>query len=485
MLSSREPSPRHRALVPGLLAIGMVVSVISSLGAPLIPTIARDLHASLSAAQWSLTATFLVGAVASPLVGRLGDGPHRRQTLLICLALVTLGGATAALAQSLPLLLAGRAAQGLGLALMPLTMAAARDHLPVKRAGEVIALLSVIAAVGTGLGYPITGLIAEHLDASAAFWFGAITSTAAFFVALVVVPSPSQSGHHGSLDVRGATLIGGGVLALLLAVEKGPDWGWGAPSTLGLLVGSVTLLTVWAVTALRIEHPLVELRLLRRRAVMTANVTGLILGTAIYLGISLITQIVQLPTGMGGSVFTAGLILVPFSALSTVSTRLMPVVRDRLGRRSTVPLGATTIAIAMAFFAATGDAPWQAFVTMGIVGLGLGFTFAGLPGLIIASVPREETSSAMSFYQVTRYVGFSIGSALAVTLLRAFNAGAALPAASSYAKTFAIGACLCVVAALVAWFGAPAGATGGLEHDRRAIEEGQIGAAGLAMLEEG
>ena len=66
--------------------------MISTLGAPLIPTIARDLHASLSATQWSLTATLLVGAVASPLVGRLGDGPHRRTVMLTCLALVTLGG---------------------------------------------------------------------------------------------------------------------------------------------------------------------------------------------------------------------------------------------------------------------------------------------------------------------------------------------------------------------------------------------------------
>jgi MFS family permease len=484
MLSATRVSAPGRAFVPGLLAIGMVVSVISSLGAPLIPTIAHDLHASLSATQWSLTATLLVGAVASPLVGRLGDGPHRRRTLLVCLALVTLGGVIAALAHTLGVLVAGRALQGLGLALMPLTMASARDHLESRRAGEVIALLSVIAAVGVGLGYPITGLIAEHLDASAAFWFGAIASGAAFLVALVVVPAPAQVERHGALDLPGAALIGSGVLALLLAVEKGPEWGWGSASTLGLLAASVVLLAVWGVWELRVERPLVELRLVRHPAVLTANATGLILGVAMYLGISLITQVVQLPTGMGRTVFAAGLTLLPLSALSTVSTRLMPIVRDRFGQRWTVPIGATTIAIAMAFFAATGHALWQAFVTMGIVGLGLGFTFAALPGLIVSSVPLEETSSAMSFYQVTRYVGFSIGSGLAVTLLRAFDGGAALPPTSAYAKTFLIGACLCLVAAVVAWVMTPA-STAGDTDDARAIEEGELGAAGLAMLEEG
>src|SRR3954463_4761165 len=100
MTSTLESTPKAaRGYVPALLGIGLVVSVISSLGAPLIPTIAEEMHASLSATQWSLTATLLVGAVASPLVGRLGDGPHRRTVLLVCLGLVTLGGVTAALAQ--------------------------------------------------------------------------------------------------------------------------------------------------------------------------------------------------------------------------------------------------------------------------------------------------------------------------------------------------------------------------------------------------
>jgi predicted MFS family arabinose efflux permease len=481
-------SDARRGFVPALLGIGLVVSVISSLGAPLIPTIAQEMHASLSATQWSLTATLLVGAVASPLVGRLGDGPHRRTVLLVCLGLVTLGGVTAALAQVLPLLIAGRALQGLGLALMPLTMASARDNLSRPRAETTIATLSVTAAVGVGLGYPITGWIADYVDVSAAFWFGAIASAVAFCAALVYVPaSRPATRHHGSLDVVGAVLVGGGVLALLLAVEKGPDWGWAAPATLGLALAAVVLLALWTRNELRVDHPLVELRLVRRRAVLTANVSGLVLGIAMYLGISLVTQIVQLPTGMDESVFVAGLTLLPLSACSLVSSRLMPVVRRFAGPRSIIPIGAAINAVAMLFLALTGDAVWQAFVTMGIVGLGLGFTFAAMPTLIVGSVPRHETSSAMSFYQVTRYVGFSIGSGLAVTLLRAFD-GDGTPTADAYSSTLLVGAGLCLVAAAVAWLvpgraltrPAPADAR---ETDELAIEEGEIGAAGLQRFE--
>jgi len=441
---------RARAYVPSLLAIGLVVSVISSLGAPLIPSIAGDLGSSLSATQWSLTATLLVGAVASPVVGRLGDGPHRRTVLLVCLAVVTLGGVLAALAATLPVLVAGRAMQGLGLALMPLTMASARDHLPGDRAGSTIALLSVIGAAGVGLGYPITGFIAEYLDASAAFLFGAVASGLAFAMAAAFVPSPRAPAHPKSLDVLGAVLIGGGLIALLLALEKGADWGWGAPRTLGLLAVAVVLLALWTHNELRVAEPLVELRLVRRRSVLTANVTGLVLGVAMYLGISLMTQVVQLDTGIGQTVFVAGLTLVPFAIASALSSRLLPVVQRRTGRRATIPAGATVIAGSMLFFGLTGDALWEAFVTMGVVGLGLGFTFAAMPGLIVGSVPQHETSSAMSFYQVTRYVGFSIGSGLAVTLLRAFD-GDSVPTQSAYSATFLVGAALCLLAAVIAW----------------------------------
>lgn len=102
---------RQRFFLPGLLVIGLVVSVISSLGAPLIPAIATRFDTSLGSAQWSLTLTLLLGAISSPVIGRLGDGPHRRTVLLACLTAVSFGGVLAATAPSLVVLLVGHAAR--------------------------------------------------------------------------------------------------------------------------------------------------------------------------------------------------------------------------------------------------------------------------------------------------------------------------------------------------------------------------------------
>lgn len=442
---------RERAFVPVLLTLGGVVSVVSSLGAPLIPSLARDLGVSVSSAQWALTATLVVAAVSSPLIGRLGDGRHRKRVIVAAQSAVVLGGACAAIASSLGVLILGRALQGLGLALMPLTMAAAREHLPPERSARTIAALSVVGAAGVGLGYPITGLIADHGGVAAAYWFGTAVSALALGLAAWAIPQPGAAPAGQHLDLPGAAIVGAGLVALLVGLDKGADWGWGSARVLGLIAGGLMLIGLWTWHELRTAHPLVDLRLARHRAVMTANVSGLLLGVTMYLSMVIITQFVQEPTfGFGETVFVAGLTLLPLSVLSSSVSRTLPWLQRRIGTRPLIPLGALFVSIGTTFFAATATAPWQAFVTMGLIGIGLGYTFAAMPGLIVGAVPREETGSAMGFYQVSRFVGFALGSGLAITFLRALSPSG-VPTMASYQATALLGAGLGVVTAVVAW----------------------------------
>src|SRR5215218_7152985 len=213
MTVARSP----RALVPVLVFIGTVVAVISSLGAPLVPAIAETMRTSLPHAQWSLTVTLLVGAVATPVVGRLGDGRHRRTVVLAVLGVVTVGGALAALPLGLGWLVVGRGLQGFGLGLTPLAIATARDALQGRRAASTISALSITVAAGLGLGYPLAGLVAQIGGVHAAFWAGALVSLAALVAAALVLP-PAADAPPRRLDVLGALLLGGGLVALLLAL---------------------------------------------------------------------------------------------------------------------------------------------------------------------------------------------------------------------------------------------------------------------------
>lgn len=449
MAGRRQPA-RERALVPALVAMALVVSIISSLGAPLIPEIARELDVGLPSAQWSLTATMLVGAVASPVVGRIGDGPYRRTVLVACLAAVTAGGLLAASAGSLGALVAGRALQGLGLALLPLLMAVARDHLDVDRARRTIATLSVAGAIGLGLGYPVTGLIADRLDVGAAFAVGAVGSALALAAGWWTVPRTPASSAPVAVDLPGALLVGAGLVALLLGVERGAADGWATPGTLGLLVVGGVVLAAWARWQLVAASPLVELRQLRHRGVLTANVTSLLLGTATYAVLSLTTQVVQVGPELGVGVFVAGLLLVPFSVTSALGSALLGPLGRRAGEQASIPLGALMFVLGALLVPVLGASLGAAFATMALAGLGLGLTFAAMPALVVAGVPPAQTSSAMSLYQVTRYVGFATGSALAATLLRAFADDGAITN-GTFSSAYVVTALVAATAAVVAW----------------------------------
>lgn len=429
--------------------------MISSLGAPLIPTIARVFHQSLTTSQWSLTVGLLSGAVAAPVMGRLGDGARRRTTILGGLAAVTLGGVVAALATSLDMLVVGRALQGVGLGLVPLTMATARDELPKHRVAPMIAVLSVSAAAGVGAGYPLSGLIADQLGLSSAYWFGAIVSGLALLAVVAVVPRTVR-GHSMRLDTLGAALLAVALICVLVAVAQGTEWGWGTTRVLGLLLGGLVLFGVWGRQQLRAQVPLVELRLLRHPAVLAGDVCATVLGVAMYMDLSAVTEFVQLPRsggfGFSASVVVAGLTLIPLSACMFFGSKALPALVRLLGVRLLLTLGCLVVAVASAFFGLLHGSLWEAFVMMGLLGIGLGTTYAAIPGLIVQSVPAQETGSAMGFYQVVRYVGFSLGSALAASILAAHGSAATgEPTLAGYTMVLWVGVAICIVAAGLAW----------------------------------
>ncbi|MFI0723614.1 MFS transporter [Streptomyces sp. NPDC021224] len=445
---------RQRALVPVLVFLGTVVAVISSLGAPLVPTIADVDHVSLTDAQWSLTITLLVGSVATPVMGRLGDGPHRRRVVLGAITMVLAGSVLAALPLSFGYLVAGRGLQGVGLGLIPLAIATARDVLPPERSRPAVALLSITTVAGVGLGYPLTGLITESMGIHAGFWFGAIISGLALLAAVLVVPQVGPR-EKRPLDAPGAALLAVGLASLLLALSEGEVWGWTSARVLGLVLFALALLVGWGFHELRTAHPLVDLRTLRNRSVLTANVAGLIAGVAMYMLMSMVTRFVQTPSatgyGFGTSVLVTGLVLLPFSAASVASSKLVPLLTRRTSTAMVLPIGCAISLLSMVMFLFARGSLWELFVVMGIAGLGVGCTFAVMPGLIVSAVPAHETGSAISFNQVLRTIGYTTGSVLSAVVLEAHTApGRMLPDNSGYQAAAWLGCAIWVVTGVLA-----------------------------------
>lgn len=445
---------RDRALVPILIAVCTIVAVVSSVGAPLIPTVAQTYGVSFTAAQWSLTIAMLTGAVTVPVLGRLGDGPRRRPVVIGALAVVLIGCVFAAIPGNFAMLIVGRGLQGIGLGLMPLAMAVARDHLGAQRARACVAALSVTAVAGIGLGYPLTGVIAHFWGFHACFVVAALATTIVLIGAIVVVPGSGHLERH-PLDVAGALALGAGLTALLIAISLGGQWGWTSVPLLSCAVLGAVILALWARHELGCDHPIVQLRLLRNRSVLTADVTGLLAGIGMFVMSSTVIRFVQTPTdtgyGLGRSAMIAGLVLVPFSLASVVANKLVPATSRWLPRNLIMPVGALAFVAALVLLLFGRSDLWIVFVVMGIAGLGVGFTFAAMPAFIVSAVPAHETGSALGVNQVTRTVGGAVGSALSATVLAGYTLpGQLYPTDDGYSTVIVVGVGLWIVTALLA-----------------------------------
>jgi predicted MFS family arabinose efflux permease len=447
---------RRALLGPILILTTVVVSVISSLGAPLLVTVAQNFHTSVSTAQWSLTVTLITGAVASPVLGRLGDGRRRRETIIVSLSLVTAGGVLTAVAPSFAVLLIGRAFQGVGLGLVPLTMAAARSELPREKVVPMIAVLSVTAGAAAGAGYAVSGFLAQAWGLRGAYWFGTIVCALALLGVAAVMPSAAQASRARKVDWTGSVLFAVALMAVMIGLAEGSGWGWGSPRVIALLACGVVLLAVWSLQQLHGNAaPLVELRLLRHPAVLAADACAFLLIMAMYMDLSVVTEFVQLPGGDGfglsASVGVAGLVLIPQSVLMLAMSRALPTLVRWAGAPAVLAAGCLIAVVGSAFFALFHGALWEAFVMMGILGLGLGLTFAEMPGLIVQAVPAGETGSAMGFYQVVRWVGAAVGSALVASVLAAHSTSAGHPSVGGYTMTLCISVVICAIAAALSY----------------------------------
>ncbi|MBM7365708.1 MFS transporter [Gordonia hydrophobica] len=412
----------HR-LTPALIYAALTTSVVSSLGMLLVPSISREFGVGVGAAQWMLTINLMVGAVATPIMGRLSDGRGTRRLLLVSLGVILVGSVVAAAAPTFGVFLAGRALQGLSYGIVPVTIVLARRHLARAEIDPAISSLSVTVATGLGIGYPLTGVIASQADFRAAFWFAAAFVATAIAVVWLRVPTNLEPQSTQRFDVVGAALLSVGLAALLTGISQGPSWGWGSVPTVATGVVAVLALLVWGAYELRSSHPLINLHVVRQSSdVLLANLTAIGLGATLYMSLSIASIIAQAgrDTGYGIALplFWAGFVMLPLSAGSLAGNRFV----RRLNPSSTatmLPVGSTVMAASAVMLWLTSDSLWEILLAMALFGLGMGAAYAAMPTLITRNVAISEVGSAVSFNQVLRTVGGAAGSAIVGAILAA------------------------------------------------------------------
>ncbi|MGW1721193.1 MFS transporter [Streptomyces sp. NPDC002156] len=454
----RSAPARPNAVVAVLAFGGIVVALMQTLVIPIVPELPKLLDAPSSDTAWAVTATLLAAAVATPMMGRLGDMHGKRRMLLVSLVLLVAGSVTAALSDSLVPMIVGRALQGLASGVIPLGISIMRDELPAERLGSATAMMSASLGVGGALGLPAAALIADNFDWHVLFWSSAAMGVVALVLVLAFVPE-SRVRTGGRFDLIGAAGLAAGLISLLLAISKGADWGWGSGTTLGLFAAAVVVLLAWGFFELRTSQPLVDLRTTARSQVLFTNLASVALGFAMFAMSLALPQLLQLPEatgyGLGQSLLAAGLVMAPSGLVMMATAPISAAVSKAKGPKVTLMIGALIVASGYGLNIVLMSELWHFIVVSCIIGAGIGFTYGAMPALIMGAVPASETGSANSLNTLMRSIGTSSASAVAGVVLAQMTTdfgGTALPSENGFKTVLAIGAGAALVAFAIASF---------------------------------
>ncbi|MFF4883021.1 MFS transporter [Streptomyces nigra] len=432
------------AVVPVLAFAGIVVAVMQTLLVPVIKDLPQLLDTTPSNATWVLTSTLLSGAVATPIMGRLGDLFGKRRMLIASLTVMVAGALLSAVTSALLPMIVGRTLQGFAMGAIPLGIGLMRDMLPRERLGSAMALMSSSIGVGGGLALPAAALVAQHANWHALFYGAAALGVLSIALTLLVVPE-SEVRAEGTFDLPGALGLSAGLVLFLLPITKGSDWGWSSGMTLGLFGAAAAVLLLWGVYELRTKAPLVDLRTTARPAVLFTNLASIMVGVSFYVVSLVLPQLLQLPKstgyGLGQSMVVAGLLVAPLGLTMMVTAPVYARLSARYGPKTTLILGMLIIAIGYGAGLGLMSAAWQSLVISVVLGAGIGLAYSSLPALIVGAVPASETGAANGLNTLMRSIGTSVSSAvIGMVLANTANdvGGVAVPTMHGFRLSFLI-----------------------------------------------
>jgi MFS family permease len=374
---------------------------------------------------------------------------------MLVIVLVGLGVGTliSALASSIALVIVGRIVQGTGGAIFPLAFGIIRDEFPPHRVAAGIGIISSILGIGSGAGIVLAGPIIVHLSYHWLFWIPLVMIVVATIATFVYIPeSPIRA--DGRINWLGAVLLAGWLTAGLLALSKAPVWGWTSGTVVLLFAVTVMLIGLWIWAEMRADHPVVDMKMMRIRAVWTTNLAALLFGFGMFSMFIVAPQFVQTPVdvgyGFGASVTKAGLFLAPLSLAMLLVAPLIGRLTAAVGAKSLLVAGGGFGAVSYFLLAAEHNHQWSFYAASALLGVGVALGFASMANLIIEAVPASQTGVATGMNTNIRSIGGALGSAIATSIIVMDVLPSGLPKEGGFVVAFVACGVSMVVACLAA-----------------------------------
>jgi EmrB/QacA subfamily drug resistance transporter len=437
------PSPRRVLLV--VSAAVFMASLDLFIVNIAFPDIQADLGGSDSTLSWILNAYAIVFAALLVPLGRIADMVGRKRAFVTGLVVFAVASALAAAAPSVGVLIAARALQAVGAALLfPASLALLLSAAPVAKRTAYVGAWAAVGGVAAAAGPPIGGLLVQ-LSWRWVFIVNVPVAAIALVAALRVLREERDESATRLPDLLGATVLTLGVGALTAAIVQGPAWGWSSTRVLGLFAIAVVLLAVFARRTLRHPVPVIEPELLRVRAFVAANLASLAFFAG--FGAMLLGGVLFLTRVWGEDVLTAGLMISPGPLMAALFSVLGSRLTERIGHRAVAILGGLAFAAGSVYWASrmSATADYAADFLPGFLlgGIGVGLTIPTLSGAAAAALPPHRFATGSAVFGMSRQLGSALGVALLVAVVGA-------PAPAEAVEAFRGGVLLVVAGGLLA-----------------------------------
>jgi len=377
-----------------------------------LPSIRAHLHASLAGLQWTVNAYTLTFAVLLLTGATLGERYGRRRLFTVGLALFTAGSAAAALAPGIGWLVAARAAQGVGAAvLIPLTLTLLSAAVSPERRGLALGAWGAVGGLAIAIGPLVGGAVVEGASWQWIFWLNVP-------IGLALLPTAwfrltESRGSSTRLDLPGLVLASLGLLGIVLGVVRGNDHGWTSATVLPPIVVGALLLAAFIGWELRAREPMLPLHLFRSRRFTLTNIASLLMFFGMFGSIFLLAQFLQVVQHY--SPLQAGLRTLPWTAMPVFIAPVAGSLSDRIGGRPLLAAGLGLQAIGLGWLAAVAS-PTVAYLTMVpafvISGVGMSLFFAPVANMVLGSVRRDQEGIASGANNAIRELGGVFGIAV-------------------------------------------------------------------------
>ena len=377
-----------------------------------LPVIRKDLHATIQSLEWTVNAYTLTFAVLLLTGAALGDRFGRRRMLVVGLAIFTLASAAAALAPSAGVLIAARAVQGVGGAIVtPLTLTILSAGVPANRRGAFIGAWSGIAGLAVALGPLVGGAVVSGISWHWIFWLNVPIGLA--LIPMAQLRLRETYGPANRLDLPGLALASTGLFGIVWGLVRGNAQGWASTEIVTALTAGVIIVVAFVLWELRAEAPMLPMRFFRNRVFALANVASLLMFFGMFGSIFLLSQFFQ--TVQGYSPFGSGLRILPWTVMPMFVAPIAGALSDRIGGHRLMGIGLTLQATGLASIAALSTATvpyWQLVVPFMVSGIGMAMFWAPVANVVLSAVKPEEEGQASGTQNAIRELGGVFGVAV-------------------------------------------------------------------------